>query len=62
MENTNEMELIKKAQREYFRKWNAENKEHRKAYLKKWRTENKDKLSEYNRNYWLKKAKELNIA
>lgn len=28
------------------------------AYQNSWRHTNKDKVKEYNRNYWLKKAKE----
>ena len=31
----------------------------RREYQRKWRKKNKDKVAEYNRNYWMKKAKEL---
>ena len=31
----------------------------RKEYHREWRKNNKDKVAEYNRNYWMKKAKEL---
>lgn len=31
----------------------------RREYHREWRKKNKDKVAEYNRNYWMKKAKEL---
>ena len=31
----------------------------RRKYHREWRKKNKDKVAEYNRNYWMKKAKEL---
>ena len=31
----------------------------RREYQREWRKKNKDKVAEYNRNYWMKKAKEL---
>lgn len=30
----------------------------RREYYREWRKNNKEKIAEYNRNYWLKKAKE----
>ena len=39
MEESKEVERIKQAQREYFRKWRANNK---------------DRVKEYNRRYWQK--------
>ena len=33
-------------------------KELRRAYMKSWRAKNKDKVSQYNKNYWIKKVKE----
>ena len=32
--------------------------EARREYYREWRKNNKEKIAEYNRNYWLKKAKE----
>lgn len=32
--------------------------EARREYYREWRKNNKEKVAEYNRNYWLKKAKE----
>ena len=31
----------------------------RREYQREWRRKNKEKVAEYNRNYWMKKAKEL---
>ena len=31
----------------------------RRKYHREWRKKNKDKVAEYNRNYWMKKAEEL---
>ena len=31
----------------------------RRRYQREWRRKNKEKVAEYNRNYWMKKAKEL---
>lgn len=30
----------------------------RREYYREWRKNNKEKIAEYNRNYWLNKAKE----
>lgn len=31
----------------------------RRKYHREWRRKNKEKVAEYNHNYWMKKAKEL---
>ena len=31
----------------------------RREYQREWRRKNKEKVAEYNHNYWMKKAKEL---
>ena len=31
----------------------------RREYQREWRKKNKDKVAKYNREYWIKKAKEL---
>ena len=31
----------------------------RREYQREWRRKNKEKVAEYNHNYWIKKAKEL---
>ena len=31
----------------------------RRRYQREWRRKNKEKVAEYNRNYWMKKAEEL---
>ncbi len=61
MENVKEMELIRKAKKQYYKQWADANKEHIKQYSKEWRTKNKEKVQEYNHNYWLKKAKMMQI-
>lgn len=33
-------------------------KELKKQYLAEWRARNKDRIKEYNKNYWLQKARE----
>ncbi len=52
-------QLAKKAQREYKRKWNQENREHINRYAREWRKKNPDKVKEYNQRYWRKKALEM---
>ena len=46
------------------RRWNMEAtrekaNELRRRYQREWRRKNKEKVAEYNHNYWMKKAKEL---
>jgi len=36
---------------------NAKAKELQREYFKKWRAQNKDRVKEINKRYWLKKAK-----
>lgn len=50
---------VKKIQREYNRKYRAENKDKLNEYQREYRAKNKDKVKQYNKNYWLKKAKLL---
>ncbi len=52
-------QLARKAQREYKRKWNQENREHINRYARNWRKKNKDKVREYQKRYWRKKALEM---
>lgn len=33
----------------------------RAAYARKWRKKNPEKVKKYNENYWLKKAKEMEV-
>lgn len=47
MENTKNNEAVKNAQREYY---------------KKWRAANKDKVRQYNQNYWKKRALEAGTS
>ena len=37
----------------------SEAAELRREYQREWRKKNKDKVAKYNREYWIKKAKEL---
>lgn len=62
MENIKEIELIKQAQRTYKKQWRDANKEHLRAYYKEYRKNNKDKLEKASKDYWLRKAKEFEIA
>lgn len=52
-------EAAKKAQREYLRKWRAENKDKVQQYNKKFREEHPEKVKAARKNYWEKKAKEM---
>lgn len=43
------------ARREYYRKYQQENRERLNAYQRQWRAKNADKVREYNKRYWEKK-------
>lgn len=48
-----------KLRREYNRKYREENKESINKRQNEWRRANRDKVKQYNKNYWTKKAREL---
>lgn len=48
--------------REYNRKYREQNKENINKRQNEWRRANKDKVREYNKNYWTKKANELQVV
>jgi len=50
---------VKKAKRQYQKKWRENNKEHLRKYYQEYRKNNPEKYKEYQRRYWEKKAKEL---
>lgn len=50
---------VKEAQRKYYRDYYKKNKERIRERQNQWRAENSDKVAEYNRNYWKRKAEEL---
>lgn len=52
-------EIIKKAQREYYKKYRDANKDKINEYQREYRAKNKDKVKQYNQTYWLKKAKQI---
>ena len=54
-----EEEKIKRAKREYLRKYRENNRDKINAYHKEYRQAHKDKIKEYNQNYWKRKAKDL---
>lgn len=62
MENIKELELIKQAKRTYKKQWRDANKEHINEYMRTWRNNNKEKCKAYDKTYWLRKAKEFEIA
>lgn len=49
-------EQIKKAQKEYYKKYRLENKDKINKRQREYRAKNKDKVKQYNNTYWLKKA------
>ena len=55
-----EEELIRDAQRNYHAEYYKKNKKRILERNKKWNQENVEKRKEINRNYWLRKAKQMN--
>lgn len=49
-------ELIREAQRKYYKNYYHKNNDKMKKYQNEYRKKNKDKVKEYNKSYWLKKA------
>jgi hypothetical protein len=47
--------------REYYQKYQEENRERLNEYQREWRAKNPDKVREYNQRYWERKA-QLNYA
>lgn len=55
-------EKIRKAKREYMRKYREKNKEKVNKLNREWRKANPEKVKEYQERFWEKKAKELEKA
>ncbi|MBA7631523.1 hypothetical protein ES703_39055 [subsurface metagenome] len=49
-------EKIKKARREYYKKWKLKNPDYNKLWLRKWHKKHPEKQREYQIRYWLKRA------
>ena len=49
-------ESMKKARREYYERWRAENPDYNKKWLRSYRKKHPEKFRIYERRYWLKKA------
>ncbi|MBA7564870.1 hypothetical protein ES695_07815 [Candidatus Atribacteria bacterium 1244-E10-H5-B2] len=47
---------IKKARREYYKKWRLKNPDYNKLWLRKWHKKHPEKQREYQIRYWLKRA------
>jgi hypothetical protein len=45
-----------RVKREYYQKYQQENRERLNKYQREWRAKNPDKVREYNQRYWEKKA------
>ena len=54
-----EEEMIREAKNAYARDYAKKNRKKIRAYQEKWRKENPEKVKANNRNYWLRKAGEL---
>lgn len=57
-----EEELMKRARREYSKRYREENKEKINEYYRNYREKNREKIREINRRHWLKKAQEMGIG
>ena len=49
-------EKIKKARREWYKKWRLKNPDYNKLWLRKWYKKHPEKQREYQIRYWLKRA------
>ncbi len=58
----NKDEIIKKAKREYSRRYREKNRQKIREYNRQYRREHKEQRDEYNRRYWLKKARQYGIV
>ena len=56
-----EDEMIREAKNAYMREYTKKNRKRIRENQKKWREENKDVIRQYNRDYWLRKAKEAEV-
>jgi hypothetical protein len=49
-------EKIRKARREYYKKWRLKNPNYNKLWLRKWHKKHPEKQREYQIRYWLKRT------
>lgn len=49
-------EKMKKAGREYYKKWRLKHPDYNKLWLRKWNKKHPEKQREYQIRYWLKRA------
>lgn len=56
----NDLDLIKKVKRDYYKKYREDNKDKLNKYQREYRANNKNRVKQYNQNYWIKKANLIN--